>query len=187
MLPAYTMLLLFATGMVPVYLTPSGRSYILGMVLINTIGLPAIAIILLRILGVLKDYSLSTRHDRLIVLAIVALCYGLGAGIIESVPMVFLLKRFMFAATGCAIYAFVLNIFWPVSLHMTAMGGAVGVLFILLYGGYDTILPAFCTAVLLAGALGSARLYLGRSTLAQITAGFLGGLIISVAVLLLSS
>lgn len=184
LIPAYVMLVLFATDMIPVYLTPRMRNYVLGVVLINTIGIPAIAIILMRLLGVIKDYSLSTRHDRMLPLFVVALCYGLGAWIIGGLPVVFLLKRFMLAAMACVIFAFALNTVWQVSLHMTAMGGAVGIISILLYGGYDSLIWIFCIAVLLAGALGSARLYLGKHTPAQVAVGFFGGMLISIAVLL---
>lgn len=185
LIPAYLMLELFATDNVPVYMTPSMKSYVLGIVFVNSVCIPAIVIILMRLFGVIKDYSLSTRHDRTITLMTVAVCYGLAAWIIAGLPMVFLLKRYMLAAMACTLLALIVNIFWRLSLHMTAAGGATGILFIMLYGGYGSLLLPFCVAVLLAGALGSARLYLDKNTPAQVAAGFFGGFTISIIAMLL--
>lgn len=187
LIPVYVILLLSAIGILPLYIPPPVRNYILGVVFINTICVPAMAIIVMRIFGLIKDYSLSTRHDRMLPLFIVALCYGLAAWIIGGLPAAFMLKRFLLAAMGCAVYAFILNAFWQVSLHMTAIGGAAGIFFILLYGGYGSLLWIFCGTVLLAGLLGSARLYLGKHTPGQVAAGFFGAFFISIAAILLAN
>ena len=46
----------FMSGLVPLYMVPSFRHYIFDLVLINSVAVPAIAIILMRLAGVIKDY-----------------------------------------------------------------------------------------------------------------------------------
>lgn len=165
------------------YLPQGAKSYILTVVIVDTLIVPAVGIWLMKMLGLIKDYSLSTRHDRMLPMAVVAICYGVCGWMLGSAPMLFLLRRMMFAAMLCTVFAFVVNLRWQISLHMTAMGAAVGMVFLLLYAGYDVVW-IFCGVVMCAGLLGSSRLYLGKHTPAQVGAGFAGGFILSTLVLL---
>ncbi len=183
-IPVYGILILFYSGIMFSYAELPSQSRVFWVVLLNITAIPAAAVILMRIFGVIKDFSLSTRHDRMVPLFIVAICYGLAAWVISDVPGVYILRRFMVAGMGCTIFAFVVNMFWQVSLHMTAMGGIVGALAVLLLAGYVKLLPVFCVVLLLAGALGSARLYLGKHNLSQVAVGFFGGLTVSAAIIL---
>lgn len=183
--PVYMMLALFATGLVPLYVSSAMKHYLFGLIGISTVCIPAMSIIILRLFRIIPDYSLSTRHDRMLPLLLVALCYGMCGWILKDVQMVFILRRCIFAAMGCVAFAFVVNFFWQISLHMTAMGGALGVVFILLYGGYVNLIWVFCIGIVLAGLLGSARLYLGRHTIGQVAAGFFGAFFIAVLAMLL--
>lgn len=184
LMPVWLLAVLFGTGIIPVYIPAGIRNYILTVVTINTLFVPVIAIILMRIFGLIDDYSFSTRRERTLPMLIAALCYGLCGWMLGASPMLFLLRRMMFAAMSCTVFALILNFRWRVSLHMTAVGAAVGMVTILLYAGYVNLIWIFCGAVLCAGILGSARLYLGRNNPVQVGAGFAGGFIISVVILL---
>ncbi len=184
LLPLYAVLLLFETRLIPVYVADGMKHYLLGLVVLNTLLIPAVAVGLMRLFRLIPDLSLSRRRDRIPVLFIVALCDGICGWLLKDVEGVFLLRKFVFAAMGCAIFAFGVNLHWQVSLHMTAAGGMVGVLMILLFGGFDLLSIPFCLTVLLSGALASARLYLGKHSPAQTAVGFFGGMVVSVAVML---
>ena len=119
-------------------------------------------------------------------LLIVALCYGLCGWMLGSSPMLFLLRRMMFAAMACTLFALLVNLRWQVSLHMTAAGAATGMVAILLYAGYTNLVWVFCGAVLCSGVLGSARLCLGKHTPAKVDVGFAGGFLLAVGVQLLA-
>lgn len=182
--PVYGILILFYSGIMFPYAELPSQNRIFWVVLLNVTAIPAAAVILMRIFGVIKDFSLSTRHDRMLPLFIVAICYGLAAWVISEVPGVYILRRFLIAGMGCTIFAFAVNMFWQVSLHMTSVGGIAGALVVLLLAGYVNLLPVFCGVVFLAGALGSARLYLGKHNIAQVSIGFFGGFIVSGALIL---
>lgn len=184
LIPLYLIFAIFGSGLVPMYVSASMERYLFGLITVSTVFIPAMAIIILRLFRIIPDYSLTTRHDRILPLLIVAFSYGMCGWVLQDVQMAFLLRRCVFAAMGCVIFAFVLNLFWQVSLHMTAVGGAVGIISILVYGGYVKLVWVLCAAILLAGLLGSARLYLGKHDLLQVAAGFFGGFFISILILL---
>lgn len=186
LMPVWLLVMLFGTGILPLYLPQTMKGYILTVVIVDTLLVPAIGIWLMKMFGLIDDYSLSTRHDRMLPMLVVALCYGVCGWMLGAAPMLFLLRRMMFAAMWCTVFAFVVNIRWQVSLHMTAIGAAVGMVFILLYAGYNMVW-IFCGVVLAAGLLASSRLYMGKHNPAQIAVGFGGGYVIATLVLLLWS
>ena len=154
LMPVWLLLILFGTGILPIYLPVGIKRYILMVVTVDTLVVPALGILLMRMLG--------------------------------SSPMLFLLRRMMFAAMACTLFALLVNLRWQVSLHMTAAGAATGMVAILLYAGYTNLVWVFCGAVLCSGVLGSARLCLGKHTPAQVAVGFAGGFLLAVGVLLLA-
>ena len=178
--------MLFRSGILPIYLPVGIKRYILMVVTVDTLVVPALGILLMRVFGLLGDFSLSRRHERTLPMLIVALCYGLCGWMLGSSPMLFLLRRMMFAAMACTLFALLVNLRWQVSLHMTAAGAATGMVAILLYAGYTNLVWVFCGAVLCSGVLGSARLCLGKHTPAQVAVGFAGGFLLAVGVLLLA-
>ncbi len=186
LVPLYVVSLLFATGAVPLYVPAQARRWMFAMIVVNTLFVPAAAIILMRITGVIRDYSLASRRDRILPLLVVALCYGLCGWILVDVPMLFIVQNCIFAATGCTVFALLVTLFWKISLHMTAAGGAAGIISLLLYAGYTPLVWLLCGVIILAGLLGSARLCLDKHTTGQVAAGFFGGFFVAVAVLLIS-
>lgn len=186
LMPVWLLLILFGTGILPIYLPVGIKRYILMVVTVDTLVVPALGILLMRVFGLLGDFSLSRRHERTLPMLIVALCYGLCGWMLGSSPMLFLLRRMMFAAMACTLFALLVNLRWQVSLHMTAAGAATGMVALLLYAGYTNLVWVFCGAVLCSGVLGSARLCLGKHTPAQVAVGFAGGFLLAVAVLLLA-
>ena len=157
LMPVWLLLILFGTGILPIYLPVGIKRYILMVVTVDTLVVPALGILLMRVFGLLSDFSLSRRHERTLPMLIVAL-----------------------------FFALLVNLRWQVSLHMTAAGAATGMVAILLYAGYTNLVWVFCGAVLCSGVLGSARLCLGKHTPAQVAVGFAGGFLLAVAVLLLA-
>lgn len=184
LIPTWLMAVLMGSAVFPFYLSAGLRRYIIMVVAIDTLAIPAMGIILMRLLGIIKDYSLSTRHDRILPLAVVALCYGVCGWLLQGAPVMFLMRKMMFAAMSCTLFALAVTTRWQVSLHMTAIGGAAGILLLLLLAGYNVVW-ILCGAIAAAGILASARLKLGKHTPAQVGVGFAGGFVLAAAVMLL--
>ena len=81
----------------------------------------------------------------------------------------------MIAAACCEVLCFVVAFYWKISLHLTAMGAAVALLVVMNVAGVGNMMVPLMVAILCAGALASARLYLGCHNGQQVLAGFCGG------------
>lgn len=165
--------------------TIDAKWFLLAMVLMNTAVIPALIIGLLRYFGIIPDLSLKKRGERIIPMAIIALSYIVCAFMLKDMMMAFLIRRFLMCALCCVIFAGTVTFFWHISLHMTAIGGLLGVLLIMTFSHFGQFTYVVIVSILLCGLLASARLYLGKHDIAQVSVGFCGGLLVSAAALLL--
>ncbi len=146
--------------------------------------IPALSIVLLRALRLISDFSIASRQDRTIPLAVVALSYGLCIVMVSNMTGSFVVRKFLIAAFCCAACALAVTPFWKISLHMISAGAVCGMFAVLLIAGIGSVFAPLVAAILLAGMLASARLYLGRHNPAQVAAGFLLGCAIATATIL---
>lgn len=190
---ALTLSALFSPLLVPTYacamalwITPlslvSERSRLLVclMVFVFTAAIPLATIIFLIRTGKVADSAITDRKQRAIPYVVTLLCYICAA--------VFLFTRhapnwlvFFFGGAALAILiAIIINSAWKISAHCTSMGGLCAMLFFIAFHHLSVvaILPWLAGAVMLAGCVGSARLYLDRHTPGQVYAGFALGFVV---------
>ena len=184
LIPTYAMLILLFGGTVLSHIPFSLKGFFMAIIVTNTVLLPAVAIWILKLFGLLRSLSLRERSDRIVPIAIVALSYFLCAMMLSGVTGAFLLRRFLFAAMACVLLAFFVNFYWKISLHMIAMGGLVAMLVLMNVSGFGQLPATTLLVLVLAGALGSARLGLGSHNLAQVAAGFFGGFTLALLTIL---
>lgn len=182
--PLYLMLiLLFARTAFSYY--PAGiKIYLVWVAVLFTTVIPILAIMVLRSVGKLKNYRLATRRERILPLAVGIVCYLLCAMTIAKIPSAFLLRRMMLAAASCELLCLVVTLRWKISLHLTGMGASVALFTVLCIAGIGNLLWALAAAVLCSGVLASARLRLGSHNGWQVLAGFTGGFLVTILVLL---
>lgn len=183
-IPAIAVALLLFGPTVMANLSEGMRAFILGVIALNTLILPAFSLALLKLFGVLPDLGLRNQKQRMLPMGIVAVCYMLCILSLQSLTAAFLINRFLIAALCCVVVAFVVNLYWKISLHMTAFGGLIGMMLVMNYAGLADFRTALIAFLLLGGALGSARLILGSHSPAQIGTGALTGIAITVATIL---
>lgn len=146
---------------------------------IITCLVPMAAIAGLVTLGKVKDPGLNNRSERTVPYIVTALCY-LGCALYlycHHAPA----WLWGFPCGGALAVAICLpiNFKWKISAHMAAMGGLVAVFMVLavrsvaIYG----MMWWITAAVIVAGLVGSSRIYLERHTLLQVLAGFAVGYI----------
>ncbi len=178
LLPVYLTAVLL-TGTVFVRFPAGMKFYLAWVILLYAAIIPVLSIGLLRTFGRLSDYRLLERRERLLPLAVGALCYLLCSFTLAKIPSVEFLRKFMLAAACCEAFCLVVTRYWKISLHLTAMGATVALFVLMNIIGVGNMLVPLLIAVLCAGALASARLYLGRHNPQQIAVGFFGGFVIA--------
>ena len=174
LLPLYMMAVMLTMTTFAHY--PSGvKFYLLWVVALYAIIIPVLALGVLRSLGCISNYRIDDRRERLLPLLIGAVCYVLCAITIAKVPSAAFLRKFMIAAACCEVLCLVVSLRWKISLHLTGMGAAVALLVVMNVVGVGNMLLPLMVAILCAGTLASARLYLGCHNGKQVLAGFCGG------------
>lgn len=155
------------------------KMIVIAVTFVATCAIPVIAIFLLHKLGVVKNPTLSDRTDRTAPYIIAVLCYLAVAVYYHFVNAPVWLSMFMLGGAIALIILTIVNRFWKISGHATAMGGIVAMMFFLMCSGSSphSLQIQFMTTVVIAGMVCTSRLILGCHTLLQVGAGFLTGFI----------
>jgi hypothetical protein len=156
--------------------------YFLGMMFVATCLLPATSIYILYKYGMISDVNLVAREDRLLPNIVVTSTYLITYLMLRYVNHLNgIIVVPLFFMTVTLIINGVVSCYWKISAHATAIAGVLG-----FWGFMQVIMPLeylyypFLVFIILAGALFSARLYLGRHTPAQVWVGGILGLVVSI-------
>ena len=183
LLPVY-MIVLLLTATTFALFPANLKFYLLWVVLLSAVLIPLLALGVLRSLGRISSYRVDDRRERLLPLLVGAVCYLLCAITLAKIPSVVFLRKFMVAAACCEVLCLVVSLRWKISLHLTGMGATVALLVVMNIVGVGHMLVPLSVAILGAGALASARLYLGCHNGMQVLAGFGGGFLVATLALL---
>ena len=183
LLPIYLMAVLLTMTTFAHY-PANVKIYLLWVVALYAIIIPGLALGVLRSLGRISDYRIDNRRERWLPLLIGAICYVLCAITIAKIPSAIFLRKFMLAAACCELMCLVVSFYWKISLHLTGMGAIVALLVVMNVVGVGDMLVPLMVTILFAGALASARLYLGCHNGRQVLAGFCGGFAVAVLAVL---
>ncbi|WP_289874748.1 phosphatase PAP2 family protein [Duncaniella muris] len=150
-----------------------------GITFVITCLIPVSIIMALFRSGMVSDPGLNERKERYLPYGAVVLCY-LGCGFFffkASAPL--WLPMFFAGAALATVINVAVNYWWKISAHAAAMGGLVALLFRIVASHYALYnMNLWLSAVIiLAGAVMTARVYLGRHTLRQVLAGCANGFI----------
>ena len=158
--------------------------FFLVVLALNTWGIPAFCIGMLRMFRLLPDLRLIEPRQRLIPMLIVLLGYISCLMMLSDVMTAFLIRRFLIAAIGCVLVGLIITPFWKISLHMISIGGLLALLCALHAAGLGQLYSTLLIFIVLAGLLGSARLWFGSHNLAQVVAGLAAGFIVALLLIL---
>jgi hypothetical protein len=159
--------------------------------MVSLIVIPVISILILKQLDVIKSFSMKDKMERvgpLIIVGIVYMWLFLNYKNTASVPIIF--AAFLLGSVFSVFLSFFINNFTKISLHTVGMGGFVAAVLLMKYNlKYDTIYLnlyslgqyivnvyfVLLIVVLLAGLIGTVRLYLDTHNTKQIYLGYLIG------------
>ena len=185
LMPLYAMLIMLnGSSYMALLFPPQVKMFLIITVIICTLVVPALFIFFLNAIGALEDLRMNNRKERMVPLIVIMLTYALCAFIIMRKVSVDLAFTGMMAAIACIALALIVTPFWKISLHMTGIGGVYAILLLLGIREPGDFTTPMMVATLLVGLLAWSRLYLGRHTPAQVSAGFFGGFMASILVFL---
>lgn len=175
-LPTLAIIIVFAIPSYVAFSVPAGaRRLIIGLVFVNTCIAPFLIILLMKKLGLITEYSLSNRNERVYPIMVSVFFYMFTYYLFRQANLPSLINFFVMGATILVLIGFVVTFYWKISLHMISIGGftayLIAVSFLL---GYSMPM-LIVSSILMSGVLGSARLKLKAHNPAQVYMGWITG------------
>lgn len=154
------------------------KAWFVGMVFLYTLIMPVLVITLLHVTHFIGHWALRDRRDRMVPFFTNFVCYLVNAIVLTRTG--FLPDWVLMPYYGSVILTFVAWIVswkWKISAHASA-NAAGATYFLMLYFFFPDSMPLWLALayVIVVGVVCSTRVYLGRHTLAQVSAGTLLGI-----------
>lgn len=171
-MPVYGILLIFSLSFLA--WAPIHTKVVFSLVVFGAnFVVPMLLVLLLKKMGVIDDVGLNGRKERLIPYIITVVCMA-GTGIFlyfKGAPL--WVAMFYVGGALAGLINLVVNFRWKISAHAAGIAGIVAMLIQIMKEGSPAAGMTWWIvgAILMAGALGSARIWLGRHTLLQVLAG----------------
>lgn len=152
---------------------------ILLMVVLFTIAIPGLGVLMLYKTRRITSVGLVNREERTLPYIIFFCSYILGAVFLWWTNLRGVQLGYFVGGLLAIIIDLIVNRWWKISVHMTAIGGFTGLIFAMsylqyiMYTEYTPLLQSI--AILGSGALGTSRIILKRHTIGQVCCGFING------------
>ena len=156
-------------------ISTEGQRVVLGMVFVMTALFPIASMLMLWRSGLISELAMPRRSERIMPYLLTLVYFGMAYYLLRRTPNSSATLS-LFTGICLALAAnLLLTLRWKVSLHMTGIGGLIGmVLGLMVVHGVRT--PWLPVLLLLAGALGTARLLVTDHTPAQVYLGAVIGM-----------
>ncbi len=145
--------------------------------LMLTIFFPLLVTLLGRALGFVQSIQMRVARDRVIPLIASMTFYFWLQQVFSHLPDVpKIIDILVLGSFWGIILLFICSIFFKVSMHTAAAGGAIGLMTSLLFLSPFNVLPAFFITLIIGGMVGTARLILREHTSFELWSGYVIGL-----------
>lgn len=151
---------------------------IASMLFIGTVLLPILSVLIMLRFGRIESVQMEQQKERNWPLLQAAIIYLIAYYMIQGRVVPIFIQLFLLGSILGILISLLINLRWKISLHMIGIGGLCGGITIAMITqdfGSPMIL-SIC--FLIAGLLGTARLYLQSHSPAQILAGFATGFLV---------
>jgi len=171
LIPTYTTLILLYSGFhFSMYTWPAKRM-LLVVVFVATGILPALTLLISEF-GKKWIPSAPGMTDNRVAMVFIGLYYYLGFYLLSKMPLFNLFKIILLAGTLLVIIFIVLSLYRRISLHMAALGSALGAVTAIAVRLNANPVALMLAIVLVSGLVGSSLLLLRKHTLTETLVGF---------------
>ena len=178
LLPTYAFLLiLLGNPYMFANLDQNVKARILATILLNTFFLPVIAVVLMRRLNFVSSLHLGTQQERYIPLIATGVFYFWSFLVFKKLPIDPFMVNMLLGASIAIAITFVINIFYKLSIHTVGAGYLLGIAVQLTAIATYDFSMILITIIIIAGLVGSARLYLTAHDQGEIYMGYFIGFV----------
>lgn len=183
LMPVYILFFLFNANSLFSYIPEAVKSYCYLVTVFTLLVMPVASLPLFKYLRLVKSYELEEKQERVYPILIAVIFAFIGFWLLGRVAYTNIVQQ-LFLVLIILLSAFsVITLRWKMSMHMTAMGGVCGFLFILGMKYSGDVRTFFMLMILLSGLLAASRLYLKKHSPLQVYTGFLFGLCFVIGIL----
>ncbi|MBQ9073937.1 MAG: hypothetical protein IJY30_05735 [Muribaculaceae bacterium] len=178
MIPTYAMLL--AWWLSVYYFLPTKTLFgVVFVAWVITFVVPFVAILLLYRFKWISDIALNKREERWLPCLIASLCLLCCSLYLSSAHAPEWMSMFMIGGGVAALLSCIVGFRWKISVHATSLAGMVAMMFRMMHDQIAiwNMWPIVSVAIILLGAVCSARILLGKHTFAQVFAGAVNGFV----------
>lgn len=156
---------------------PAMKWLLVGGTFLSTAVIPGIFIYMMVRNGAAVDLELSDRRERVVPYLIIITSIMVCIFFLYKMMLPFWFLSLLIGACVALIGALVINFYWKISAHMLGIGGLLGG--IMGVSRIHLMNPhlAFMLVIVIAGLVGTSRIFLKRHTSMQVYAGFCLGFI----------
>ncbi len=164
----------------PMVLSPYSTSaypWLWAVVAITTFIIPVISLTFLRLTNNIPDFKLASRKDRVLPFVFITFFYGVTSYMfLYKMNMSMQIGVMMIVTTLLIALLTIITIAYKISIHSAGVWGAVGFIMghTMINADHQLVYP-LAVAVLIAGIVNSARLYLNAHSPRQVLTGSLLG------------
>lgn len=159
------------------HLAPQQKTQLMATIVTNTLVFPVIVLLLMKGLKIVSSFELRTNKERILPFIAIMLFYFWTYLVVEKLGVGHYFTRIALGASLGIFLAFFLNVFYKISIHAVGMGAFLGVALSLTFISTYNLLFPLLLVVLIVGAVGSARLFLGAHTPREVISGYMVGLL----------
>lgn len=177
LMPTIGLLIFFNSNSYINYAIPKElKDAALVLVAMSTFVVPVIITLLLLNRGYITNLEMPTRKERILPYGFTIVFYIFTIYMLKQAPIPPLVFDFMIGAVASVLFAFLINLKWKISAHMTGIGGLVGALISTSFLLEVDLLSYIILVFFIAGLIATSRLVLNAHTPWQLIAGFLLGI-----------
>ncbi len=177
LLPTYaTIILVFANPYAFANISGGGLG-ILKIIFPLTFMFPVIALFLMKVLNFVDDYYLANQKQRFMPYIAILIFYIWGFLVVRKLQMPDNMTWMMLGSCIAIALAFTANAFLKISIHTVGAGCLAAVAIAANASSYINIQLAMGIVILIAGLVGSCRLYLKAHEQSEVYAGYMVGFI----------
>lgn len=174
LVPTWSFLLMFYSGFYFAMLGWGIKRFILLTVFFTTCVLPLMTILLLS-MSSRFNREMEKSTDRVLPLMFTSVYAYLGYYLLGRLPVFPVYKVFLLCVVLLSLLLMIISLRWKISNHMAALGGLTGLFLALSFRLQMNTSSFLMLIILIAGLVGSSRLFLKKHDVLQVTAGYFVG------------
>ena len=176
-MPTLGLLVLFNSGTYLQFVPHEYKRVIFLIVIIITGIMPVLLMPLLRLKKMITSYKINQRSERIVPMFFTTVFYAINIWYLHRLQAPVSVELFYIGVFLSVLASWIISYFWKISAHMVGIGGIVGLIIVVIFRFYTQLNFFLICAIIAAGLIGTARLYLKEHTAAQVYLGFLLGVV----------